>query len=326
MWYVGTCAHVSRARYYGDTLEIVKGSEASHKYGKTKYTGTINRDNLYALGNLHEAVYGGRFDNEHCAGEDARAGARLYGHKQWWSRRFNKSGGMRPISLLFADKAEKRKKKWAKLKKKVPDGWVEGDAAKCKAGLESGKYSASKYGPSGKASGDVGQGSKWPLVAYVLLFLPLLFLEKVASWTNYYGDEQFVVRDGKKWVPVHPKHPRWDERRKRYQRKARPWVPVTPWHLLCWLGVLIRNGALRKRSIYQSWCNKYNLRDPTVADAIDRDSFAQVQQFCCWQDYRRVPQSATDKSNKLWKVQPLLDHAAEVCQRCWDLGMYVKER
>jgi len=310
-------------RYYGDTLSIVKGSEGAHKYGKKKYAGPVKKDDLYRLGNLHQATFGERFQNEHCAGEDARAGASLYGHEQWWSRRFNKSGGMRPVSLLFAHKKEAREKKRAKLDKKVPDGWVEGGNEPCDAGLESGKYGASKYGPSGAAKGNVGSGFKQPLVAYVLLFLPLLFWQKVSGWTDHYGNEQWVVREGKKWVPVHPKHPRWKERRKRYQRKSRPWVRVTPWHLLCWLGVLVRNGALRKRSIYQSWTDMYNLRDPNIADAMDRDSFAQAQQFCCWQDYSKPPTSTADKQNKLWKVQPLLDEAAAACQRLWDLGVYV---
>lgn len=310
-------------RYYGDTLSIIKGAECSHKFSKTKYTGPLSTDNLYALGNLYEATFGERFEGEHCAGDDARAGARLYGHPEFYKRRFNKSGGMRPISLLWDSKAEKREKKWAKLLRKVADGWVEGDTKPCDADLESEEYTSSKYGPGGDAKGKVGAGSAWPLVEYVLLFLPLLFLSKVAGWTNYYGAEQDVVRQGKKWVPVDSQHPRWKERRKRYQRKARRWVTVTPWYLLCWLGVLIRNGALRKRSIYQSWTKKYGLHDPTVADAIDRDSFAQVQQFCCWQDYRHPPTSAAAKKNKLWKVQPLLDHAATVCQQLWDLGVYM---
>ena len=240
-------------RYYGDTLSLVKGSEASHKFSKKKYTGPVSLDGLYALGNLYQATFGERFENEHCAGEDARAGARLHGHKAWWSRRFNKSGGMRPVSLLFDSKAEKRKKKWAKLTKAVPTGWKEGDDQVCDDGLESGKYSSSKYGPSGPAKGKVGSGSAYPLVAYVLLFLQIPFLKKVATWTNYYGNEQWVVRVGKKWVPVHPGHPRWGERRKRYERKSRLWVAASPYYLLCWLGILIRNGARRRRSMYESW-------------------------------------------------------------------------
>ena len=34
-------------KYYGDTLQIVKGSEASHPYGKKKYKGAVPRDTLY---------------------------------------------------------------------------------------------------------------------------------------------------------------------------------------------------------------------------------------------------------------------------------------
>ena len=82
---------------------------------------------LHAFGNLHQATHGERFENEHCAGEDGRAGARLHGHAAWWSRRFNKSGGMRASRSCFDNKAVKRKKKWAKHLKNVPTGWKKGD-------------------------------------------------------------------------------------------------------------------------------------------------------------------------------------------------------
>ena len=96
-------------RCHGDTPSVVEGSEASHEFSKKKHVGPVSLDGLYALGNLHQTTCSERFENEHCAGEDARAGARWRGHDAWWSRRFDESGGMRPVSLLFDDEAEERK-------------------------------------------------------------------------------------------------------------------------------------------------------------------------------------------------------------------------
>ena len=78
-----------RVRYVWDTLATVK--VASHPFNKEKYTGPVCEDveykHLYALENLHRAMFGRGFEGAHDALADATAGARVAAHPAFWSRR-----------------------------------------------------------------------------------------------------------------------------------------------------------------------------------------------------------------------------------------------
>lgn len=209
---------------------------------------------------------------------------------------YNKTGGARPLGLLFEEKARRCAKKIERVTAPLGGGWDEGDQAPMD-GLESESYSSSAFGPSSACVQPPTSMAKFNLVWLLLLFLPLQFWQRVADWTIYYATEQDVVKRGTCWLPVGRGSPQWASRRKRYQRK-RKWIKMTPWYLLVWLGVMIRNGARRKRSIYESWCSAYDLRDSAIADTINRDAFAQAQQFVVFQDYSSPRTSAAGKSDK----------------------------
>lgn len=242
--------------------------------------------------------------------------------KEFQKRMFNKTGGVRPLALLFEKKEAAWAKKLERLEVPLTSGWVEGDTAPIKDGLESEKYAGSKYGPTAKVSKPPAAMAQFPLVWFFLLFIPITFLDLVAKWTNFYATEQDVYKAGVRWVPVSVGHPQWSNRTKRYKRK-RMWVKMTSWYLIAWIDVLVRNGARRKRSIYESWTEMYGLRDPVIADVMNRDAFAQAQQFVVFQDYSAPPTSAANKADKYWKVRKLLNQVALSSQQLWTLGVNI---
>ena len=65
---------------YFDTLSIVKASPA-HKCNKAKHDGPMALEGLCSLGNLIEAMFGARYDDEHDAGADAEAGSKVLSHE-----------------------------------------------------------------------------------------------------------------------------------------------------------------------------------------------------------------------------------------------------
>jgi hypothetical protein len=305
-------------KYTFDTLRIVK-EHASHPLNKKRYTGNLLKATLYRLGNLYKAQFGSSFDGEHAAGDDAAATLRLFLSGPFQSRRFTKSGGALPLELVFAKKAAAHADKMKRVNAPAAEGWDESGSEPL--GCEE-PFGGSRYGPKLPPNPDLtaDEARRFPLVALLLLFLPLAFLRKVAAWTNYYGNAQDVVREGKSCRAVSRGHPRWGERRKRYKRAGRGWVDVDEWYILCWLAILIRNAAKGARGIYQNWTEADGLRDPTIADTMDRDSFIQIHQYICFQDYSRRPESVKDKRNKCWKVQPLLTHVSQAFQKLWTIG------
>ena len=89
------------------------------EYSKSVYKGPVDVDHLYKLANLRTAMFGDGFDDdyptEHCAGDDAYAGAEIAANKSFWGSKVNKYGGMKPVDLYRKLKTEQRQKKMDRI-------------------------------------------------------------------------------------------------------------------------------------------------------------------------------------------------------------------
>ena len=113
----------------------------------------------------------------------------------------NKTGGVRPLELLFEKKERDRAKKLERITAPLGGGWSEADQTPM-VDLESESYSNSAFGPASACSQPPETMSEFPLVWLLLLLIPLAFWQLVAGWANHHATEQGVVRKGARWVPV----------------------------------------------------------------------------------------------------------------------------
>lgn len=82
---------------------------------------------------------------------------------------YNKTGGARPLGLLFEEKARRCAKKIERVTAPLGGGWDEGDQAPMD-GLESESYSSSAFGPSSACVQPPTSMAKFNLVWLLLLF------------------------------------------------------------------------------------------------------------------------------------------------------------
>lgn len=133
----------------------------------------------------------------------------------------------------------------------------------------------------------------------------------------------FLYLDKKqKWRTARPGTAEWEQKRHRYQNSKRPWVTVDKWYLLAFLGIFIRMGARRTRTLYEPWCTTHSLRDAAIANCMDRDSFRQVFRFIHFSDNEAV-KTRKERENKLYKVAFVLASILRAFKECYTLGVYM---
>jgi len=164
----------------------------------------------------------------------------------------------------------------------LPEFWVDdpgGDPATKRPNL------GPESGPSSRAA-----GRKERLADYHDLHYDQLYLEKVASWSNFYAAGQVVKLVGgaagqrSTFVPCGPSDPdaryRFQPRKdgETLQQSKSQFKQLTKDHVDLVLGILTRVGARSAKSLYEVWCtfDEGVLRDELIAASCTRDNFEYI--------------------------------------------------
>ena len=86
------------------------------------------------------------------------------------------------------------------------------------------------------------------------------------------------------------------------------------------VGVLLRAGSNRDRSINQLWGNYDNVGDDVVQRHCSKPQFEMVMKFIVCADYSNLEITADGKPTKLCKVNPILNILQEKFRSLYDMS------
>ena len=170
--------------------------------------------------------------------------------------------------------------------------------------------------------------------------IPLLFFEKVSTWSKKYAYEDWVIEkygnneDGNQKKVRHleaapPCSP--DERREKkhcHQADKEPkQFVITTGFVICWFTSLILQGALfggNKPSANDLYATgPYGVNVPIICNAMKRNAYKFLRRYIHFCDNNEIKKPGEKDYDQLFKVRYVLDTVGAGIRRAWNAGKRV---
>jgi hypothetical protein len=96
-------------------------------------------------------------------------------------------------------------------------------------------------------------------------------------------------------------------KRKRWQVKGDPWVPVTVGYLTAWFGILLLMCAQGVRCWSMLWAEDYGFNLPFIQNTMPKNRFEQIRRFIHFVDNKKLPKKGGRNWNPLQKIFPFME-------------------
>lgn len=250
----------------------------------------------------------------------------------------NKTESIRIIDEIFSKTEQREMKKKVEPIRPVHSSWEEiGPDNNIRwepTGRDTyhGSQGGGKVGPSSRTIQVIRAADS--LAAVFQFMVPLTFWIQVAEWSNKYCYEDWVAerfgkdRDGNKKkrrhfvdVPSNVKDKRHcaDKEKKKFK--------ITPGYILCWIAVLILQGAhfgADKGNAARLWrAQPYGVSIPYIRNTMTRDAYVFMRQYINFCDNSKRKSKGQRGYDALFKVSYALDEMMKGMKKAWTAGKHV---
>ena len=112
-------------------------------------------------------------------------------------------------------------------------------------------------------------------------------------------------------------------KRKRWQVKGDPWVPVTVGYLTAWFGILLLMCAQGVRCWSMLWAEEYGFNLPFIQNTMPKNRFEQIRRFIHFVDNKKLPKKGGRNWNPLQKIFPFMEKMLLRFQLGYILGQFL---